>query len=97
MAYADCASESHKEKAFCEYMENELKHMGIPFERQMLGNEVVTDGWNILARVPGERGKKRNRFLEAAHTGGMRRERMTSGTAGAEDGRLFSEEALGQP
>ncbi len=58
MAYADCASESHKEKAFCEYMENELKHMGIPFERQMLGNEVVTDGWNILARVPGERGKK---------------------------------------
>lgn len=27
--------------------------MGIPFERQELGNEVVTDGWNILARVPG--------------------------------------------
>ena len=32
--------------------------MGIPFERQELGNEVVTDGWNILARVPGRSGKK---------------------------------------
>lgn len=58
MRYTDCASESHKEKAFCEYMERELEQMGIPFERQYLGNEVVTDGWNILARVPGEEGKK---------------------------------------
>lgn len=32
--------------------------MGIPFERQELGNEVVTDGWNILARIPGRSGKK---------------------------------------
>ena len=31
--------------------------MGIPFERQELGNEVVTDGWNILARIPGRSGK----------------------------------------
>ncbi len=45
--YAECASESHNEKAFCEYMEQELAGMGIPFERQELGNEVVTDGWNI--------------------------------------------------
>lgn len=51
--YAECASESHNEKAFCEYMEQELAGMGIPFERQELGNEVVTDGWNILARIPG--------------------------------------------
>lgn len=58
MRYANCASESHKEKAFCEYMEKELEQMGIPFERQYLGNQVVTDGWNILARVPGEEGKK---------------------------------------
>ena len=39
-------------------MEQELDGMGIPFERQELGNEVVTDGWNILARVPGRSGKK---------------------------------------
>ncbi len=58
MRYADCASESHKEKAFCEYMEKELEGMGIPFERQHLGNEVITNGWNILAKVPGEAGKK---------------------------------------
>lgn len=32
--------------------------MGIPFERQELGNEVVTDGWNILARVPGKPEKR---------------------------------------
>lgn len=58
MSYAECASESHKEKAFCEYMERELADMGIPFERQMPGNEVVTDGWNILAKVPGIPGMK---------------------------------------
>lgn len=58
MRYTDCASESHKEKAFCEYMEKELEQMGIPFERQYLGNEVVTDGWNILARVPGKEGER---------------------------------------
>ena len=39
-------------------MERELEEMGIPFERQLLGNEVVTDGWNILAKVPGKKGKK---------------------------------------
>ncbi len=39
-------------------LEQELAGMGIPFERQELGNEVVTDGWNILARIPGRSGKK---------------------------------------
>ncbi|MGN0371669.1 MAG: M20/M25/M40 family metallo-hydrolase [Enterocloster sp.] len=39
-------------------MEQELTALGIPFERQELGNEVVTDGWNILARVPGKAKKK---------------------------------------
>ncbi|MCI8887748.1 MAG: M20/M25/M40 family metallo-hydrolase [Hungatella sp.] len=58
MRYVNCASESHKEKAFCEYMEKELEAIGIPYERQMLGNEVVTDGWNILARVPGDNSRK---------------------------------------
>lgn len=56
--YVNCASESHNEKKFCEYMEKELTALGIPFERQELGNEVVTDGWNIMARVPGKEGKK---------------------------------------
>lgn len=55
--YAQCASESHNEKAFCEYLEQELTNLGLPFERQYLGSEVVTDGWNILARVPGKSGK----------------------------------------
>ena len=58
MRYANCASESHDEKAFCEYMEQELTDLGIPFERQELGGEVVTNGWNILAKVPGQKGKK---------------------------------------
>lgn len=31
--------------------------MGIDFERQELGTEVITDGWNILAKLPGEIGK----------------------------------------
>lgn len=57
MRYADCASESHNERVFCEYMERELTEMGIPFIRQELGSEVVTDGWNILAKVPGQEGK----------------------------------------
>ena len=39
--------------------------MGIPFERQELGSEVVTDGWNILARIPGRSGK--NPFLFVFH------------------------------
>lgn len=55
--YANCASESHNEKAFCEYIEKELTSMDIPYTRQELGNEVVTDGWNILAKVPGQAGK----------------------------------------
>ncbi|MDO5416256.1 MAG: M20/M25/M40 family metallo-hydrolase [Lachnospiraceae bacterium] len=58
MRYADCASESHNEKAFCELMEQELSNLGIPFERQELSSQVVTDGWNILARVPGKADKK---------------------------------------
>ena len=32
---------------FVNIWEQELAGMGIPFERQELGNEVVTDGWNI--------------------------------------------------
>lgn len=63
--YVNCASESHNEKAFCEYMEQELAALGVPFERQELGNEVVTDGWNILARVPGK--SKANPFLFVFH------------------------------
>ena len=46
-------------------MEQELAALGIPFERQELGNEVVTDGWNILARVPGK--SKANPFLFVFH------------------------------
>ena len=46
-------------------MEQELAGMGIPFERQELGSEVVTDGWNILARIPGRSGK--NPFLFVFH------------------------------
>lgn len=58
MRYADCGSETHHERAFCEYMEQELNAMGITYERQILDSQVVTDGWNILAKVPGQRNKK---------------------------------------
>ncbi|MFR3751641.1 MAG: hypothetical protein ACLTW9_03435 [Enterocloster sp.] len=63
--YAECASESHNEKAFCEYMEQELAGMGIPFERQSWAVRWWTDGWNILARIPGRSGK--NPFLFVFH------------------------------
>ena len=58
MRYVDCASETHNERAFCEYMERELTELGIPFERQELDHQIVTDGWNILAKVPGKPDKK---------------------------------------
>lgn len=58
MRYADCGSETHHERAFCKYMEQELNAMGIAFERQLLDSQVVTDGWNILAKIPGQSDKK---------------------------------------
>ncbi len=58
MQYVDCASETHNERVFCEYMERELAELGIPFERQELDHQIVTDGWNILAKVPGKPDKK---------------------------------------
>lgn len=56
MRYVGYASESHNEKAFCKCIEQELNNLGIEFERQELGPEVITDGWNILARLPGRPG-----------------------------------------
>ncbi len=58
MRYVSCASESHNERMFCECIEQELSDLGITFERQELGNEVLTDGWNILAKMPGEENKQ---------------------------------------
>lgn len=58
MRYTDCASESHHERAFCELMEKELDALKIHYERQILDSRVLTDGWNILAKCPGEQGKK---------------------------------------
>lgn len=65
MRYADCASESHHERAFCELMEQELEALHIPYERQMLDHRVVTDGWNILAKCPGR--QKKNPLLIVLH------------------------------
>ena len=59
MRYVDCASETHNERAFCEYMERELTELGIPFERQELDHQIVTDGWNILAKYRGSQIKNR--------------------------------------
>lgn len=54
MRYVRCGSESHNEKAFCELIEHELHQLSIPYERQELGPEVVTNGWNILAKTKGK-------------------------------------------
>ena len=62
--YAECASESHNEKSFCECIEKDFEKMGIPFTRQYLGDNVVTNGWNIMARIPG---KKTQPFLIVLH------------------------------
>jgi len=44
MRYVDCASETHNERAFCEYMERELTELGIPFERQELEHSGKSTG-----------------------------------------------------
>ena len=41
--YAECASESQMKRRLLNICR--ACGMGIPFERQELGNEVVTDGW----------------------------------------------------
>ena len=44
-------------------IEQELARSDIPFERQYLSSEVITDGWNILAKAPGRKDKKPLLFI----------------------------------
>lgn len=52
--YITCASESFRERDFCLMMEDELHTLGIPVQRQEIGELIGSNGWNIRAMLPGE-------------------------------------------
>ncbi len=54
LKYVSVSSETFHEKEFCLMLEDELTSLGIAFERQEVGGQFGSDGWNILAKVPGE-------------------------------------------
>lgn len=51
--YITCASESFHERDFCRMMEQELLALGLQVERQEIGAQIGSDGWNIHAFLPG--------------------------------------------
>ena len=86
MRHADCGSESHHERAYCELIEKELDTLGIPHRRQMLDGKVVTDGWNISARVDGDPAKKPLLFVLHLDTAAPSTQVKTY----IQDGRIYS-------
>ena len=52
--YVACASESGKERAFCELLEGELSALGLTVIRDEVGGKCGSDGWNIIGSLPGE-------------------------------------------
>jgi len=54
LEYSACASESYRERDFCLLLERELDELGLTWERQEIGAQVGSDGWNLRALLPGE-------------------------------------------
>jgi len=52
--YVACASESGKERPFCELIEKELGALGFTVTRDEVGPQCESDGWNVHAFLPGE-------------------------------------------
>lgn len=51
--YVSCGSESRNERNFCLMMEGELSRLGISFSKQEIGPEMGSNGWIIVANLPG--------------------------------------------
>lgn len=54
LRYVQCSSESGNEKDFCLLMEEEFKRLGIDFSRDTVGDAIGSNGWNLIASIPGE-------------------------------------------
>lgn len=54
LRYVRCGSESGDERNFCLLMEDEFKALGIPFWRDEIGPKIGSNGWNLMAKIPGE-------------------------------------------
>ena len=54
LRYVQCSSESGNEKDFCLLMEEEFKRLGIDFLRDTVGDAIGSNGWNLIASIPGE-------------------------------------------
>ncbi|MEA5058827.1 MAG: M20/M25/M40 family metallo-hydrolase [Candidatus Pelethousia sp.] len=54
LRYVRCSSESRNEQAFCLLIEDEFARLGIPFRRDEVGDKIGSNGWNLIAKVPGE-------------------------------------------
>lgn len=52
--YVRCASESGAERDFCLLVEEEFKRLGVPFWRDEIGEKIGSNGWNLIAKLPGE-------------------------------------------
>lgn len=52
--YASCASESGHELQMCLRLEHDLASLGMEVVRDKVSPDVDTDGWNVLAFLPGE-------------------------------------------
>lgn len=52
--FAECSSESLKEKDFCRMVEDKLLSLGLRVERDEAGGRFGSDGFNIYARLAGE-------------------------------------------
>jgi len=52
--YTACASESGRERAMCELVEEELNALGLTITRGEVGQKCGSDGWNVYGYLPGE-------------------------------------------
>ncbi len=54
LRYVKCSSESRNEKEFCLLVEDELKKLGFEVYRDEVGHNFGSNGWNIIASLPGK-------------------------------------------
>ncbi len=54
LRYVRCGSESGNERDFCLLIEEEFRRLGIDFLRDVVGEAVGSNGWNLIASIPGE-------------------------------------------
>lgn len=52
--YVSCDSESRNEAPFCKMIEEDLAALGLAPQRQQIGHNFDSNGWNVYASLPGE-------------------------------------------